>query len=44
MAELHCDLREKQSAYCKTRGLMGKCASEIKTDTDLVCGENAPIS
>jgi hypothetical protein len=38
--ELHCDLREEQRAYYKTCGLLGKCASEIKTVLDLVLGEN----
>jgi hypothetical protein len=41
MAELHCDLREEQGAYCKILGLLSKCGSEIKTDLDLVSGENA---
>jgi hypothetical protein len=34
MDELHCDLREEQKAYCKIRGLLCKCASEIKTNQD----------
>jgi extradiol dioxygenase family protein len=40
MAELHCDLREEKRTYCKIRGLLGKCESEIKTDLDLIYGEN----
>lgn len=39
MAELHCHLREEQRAYCKICRLLGKCASEIKTDLDFVYGE-----
>jgi hypothetical protein len=38
MAELHCDLREEQRAYCKIRETLGKCASKIKADLDY--GEN----
>jgi hypothetical protein len=40
MAELQCDLREEQKPYCKNHGFLGKCASAIKTDIDLVYGEN----
>jgi hypothetical protein len=42
MAKLHFDLREEQIGYYKIRaGLFVKCALEIKTDLDLVYGENA---
>jgi hypothetical protein len=43
MTELHCDVREEQIpvAFCKIHGLLGKCVSEIKTDLDLVYGENS---
>ena len=34
------DFREEQRAYCKIRRLLGKSASEIKTDLDTVYGEN----
>jgi hypothetical protein len=44
MAELHCDLSKEQNAYCKISGLFGKCASEIKTDIDLVYGTCPSIS
>jgi hypothetical protein len=43
MAELLCVLKDEQRVICKIRGLLGKYASEIKTDLDLpvVYGENA---
>jgi hypothetical protein len=41
MAELHCNLREEQTAYCKILGLLGKCAQEIKTELNFVYGEHA---
>jgi hypothetical protein len=34
-------LREEQRAYCKIRGFLGKCASELKTDLDLAYEETA---
>ena len=34
------DLREEQREYCKIRGLLGKSASEIKSELDTVYGEN----
>jgi hypothetical protein len=39
MAGLHCYLREKQRVYCKNREC--KCMSKIKTDLDLLFGDNA---
>jgi hypothetical protein len=38
---LHPDSKEKQRAYCKNRGFLGKYASEINTDLDLVYEEKA---
>ena len=35
------DFREEQWAYCKIRGLLGKSASEIKSELDTLYGENA---
>ena len=34
------DFRVEQRAYCKIRGLLGKSASEIKSELDTVYGEN----
>ena len=34
------DFREEQRAFCKIRGLLGKSASEIKSELDTVYGEN----
>ena len=40
MDENHGNFREEQRAYCKIRGLLGKSASEIKSELDTVYGEN----
>ena len=40
MDENQGDFREEQRAYCKIRGLLGKSASEIKSELDTVYGEN----
>ena len=40
MDENHGDFREEQRAYCKIRGLLGKSASEIKSELYTVYGEN----
>ena len=34
------DFREEQRAYCKNPELLGKSASEIKSELDTVYGEN----
>ena len=34
------DFREEQRVYCKICGLLGKSASEIKSELDTVYGEN----
>ena len=34
------NFREEQRAYCKICGLLGKRASEIKSELDTVYGEN----
>ena len=39
MDENQGDFREEQRAYCKIRGLLGKSASEIKSELDTVYGE-----
>ena len=41
MEENQGDFREEQRAYCKIRGLLGKNASEIKSELDTVYRENA---
>ena len=40
MEENQGDFREEQRTYCKIRGLLGKNASEIKSELDTVYGEN----
>ena len=40
MDENQGDFREEQRAYCKIRGLLGKSASEIKSELDKVYREN----
>ena len=40
MDENQGDFREEQRAYCEIRGLLGKSASEIKSELDTVYGEN----
>ena len=40
MDENQSDFRGEQRAYCKIRGLLGKSASEIKSELDTVYGEN----
>ena len=40
MDENQGDFGEEQRAYCKIRGLLGKSASEIKSELDTVYGEN----
>ena len=36
MDESQGDFREEQRAYCKIRGLLGKSASEIKSELETV--------
>ena len=40
MDENQGDFRDEQRAYCKIRGLLGKSASEIKSELDTVYREN----
>ena len=40
MEENQGDFREEQRAYCKTRGLLGRRASEIKSELDTLYKEN----
>ena len=42
MDENQGDFREEQRAFCKIRGLLGKSASEIKSELDTVYGEQLP--
>ena len=40
MDEIQGDFGEEQRAYCKIRGLLGKSASDIKSELDTVYREN----